>query len=357
MTMGLVERDEDLSLEAYDYDLPRESIALFPPAVRPMARLMKISRQDGSRSHHQFSAIAEFLNSGDVLVLNDTRVIPARLLGVKQETGGRVEAFLLKQIAPHRWEALMKPSGRIAAGQTLIFEGRGARLEGVVLDAPRENSGLRSLEFRDEKALEKIRELGHMPLPPYLGREDAESDRQDYQTVFARREGAVAAPTAGLHFDDALLAQLRQRGVEILFITLHTGYGTFQPVEVKDIRGHRMFEEEFEVSEETAAALNRARAEGRRVIACGTTVVRALEAAAVAPGKIQPLRSATNLFIYPSYEFRIADAIITNFHLPQSTLLMLVSAFLGRRRLLDAYEEAVKTGYRFYSYGDAMLVL
>jgi len=349
--------DPNLALEAYDYDLPQEHIALFPARQRTEARLMVIPRVPGEIQHRHFHDIKDFLVPGDVLILNDTRVIPARLWGTKPETGGQVQVLLLKLIQETLWEVLLQPSGRVSSGQTLVFEKDGTRLEAVVKDPPREGSGMRQLEFKDSRSREKIRILGHMPLPPYLGREDEASDRQDYQTVFARQEGAVAAPTAGLHFDEPLLDLLRERGTEIQFITLHTGYGTFQPVEAEDIRSHRMFEETFTVSEAAASSVNRAKAQGRRVIACGTTAVRALESAAEGPGQLRAISGETGLFIYPPYDFKIIDGLITNFHLPKSTLLMMVSAFLGRERLFEAYRDALNQQYRFYSYGDAMLIL
>lgn len=344
-------------LSDYDYDLPEELIAEMPSAKRPEARLMRLSRTEGVTGHGSFYDVRDLLRAGDVLVLNDTKVIPARLLGARK-SGGKAEALLLCEFEDGTWDALLKPSSRISKGDPVLFEGGGERLEAVVLDDSREGSGTRRIRFSGTDVKEKINRVGHMPLPPYIRREARPSDREDYQTVFARHEGAVAAPTAGLHFDQALLEALRLKGVEIVTVTLHTGYGTFQPVNAEDILEHRMFEEAFEISPEAAAKINTAKLESRRVIACGTTSVRALEAAADENGSgVKPARSRTALFIYPPYTFRIVDGLITNFHLPKSTLLMLVSAFAGYENLREAYRTAVLEKYRFYSYGDAMLIL
>lgn len=343
-------------LSDYDYDLPEELIAEFPLARRPEARLMRLSRADRKITHGHFFDIQKALRPGDVLVLNDTKVIPARLRGVRG-TGGKAEALLLCEFEDGSWDALLKPSGRISRGDKLDFSDQGLCLEAEVLDDGREGSGTRRIRFLGEDPKSVIRQIGHMPLPPYIRREDRPSDREDYQTVFARHEGAVAAPTAGLHFDQALLSTLQNSGVEVLTVTLHTGYGTFQPVTAEDILEHRMFEEAFVVSPEAAERINQAKKEGRRVIACGTTSVRTLEAAAKTPGHVEAGTGRTSLFIYPPYDFKIVDGLITNFHLPKSTLLMLVSAFAGYEFLREAYLAAVREKYRFYSYGDAMLIL
>lgn len=343
-------------LSDYDYDLPESLIAEFPPARRPEARLMQLPRSGGEIRHGRFDEILDCLRSGDVLVLNDTKVIPARLKG-SRSTGGKAEALLLREFEDGSWDALLKPSSRIAEGDPLYFEGNGQRLEAVVLDDAREGSGTRRIRFSGSDVRRLIDQVGEMPLPPYIRRETQASDREDYQTVFAKHEGAVAAPTAGLHFDQDLLQALKRKGVEVVAVTLHTGYGTFQPVNVEDILEHRMFEESFEITEETALKINAAKREGRRVIACGTTSVRALEASAAEDGAVRAERSRTSIFIYPPYAFRIVEGLITNFHLPKSTLLMLVSAFAGYENLRRAYDLAVREQYRFYSYGDAMLIL
>jgi len=343
-------------LSDYDYDLPEELIAEMPSAKRPEARLMRLSRTEGVAGHGSFFDVRDLLRAGDVLVLNDTKVIPARLLGARK-SGGKAEALLLCEFEDGTWDALLKPSSRISKGDPVLFEGGGESLEAVVLDDSREGSGTRRIRFSGTDVKEKINRVGQMPLPPYIRREARPSDREDYQTVFARHEGAVAAPTAGLHFDRELLEALRVKGIEIVTVTLHTGYGTFQPVNAEDILEHRMFEEAFEITPESAAKINAAKREGRRVIACGTTSVRALEAAADENRRVRHERSRTALFIYPPYTFRIVDGLITNFHLPKSTLLMLVSAFAGYENLRQAYRIAVLEKYRFYSYGDAMLIL
>ncbi len=342
-------------LSDYDYELPEALIAEQPAEKRSEARLMKINRKTGSLEHCRFYEIGAFLQPGDVLVLNDTKVIPARLLGAR-ETGGKVEALLLQEFEAGCWDALLKPSGRIDKGAVIRFEGQGEYLEGEILDNPREGSGARRIRFVGPKIRERIWKTGHMPLPPYIRREDKLSDREDYQTVFARAEGAIAAPTAGLHFDEPLIEKLKVSGVRITTVTLHTGYGTFQPVTAENILDHRMFEERYEITQEAARCVNAAKKEGRRVIACGTTSVRALETAGQS-GQLVPQTSETGLFIYPPFEFKITDGMITNFHLPKSTLLMLVSALMGYENMREAYRTAVRERYRFYSYGDAMLIL
>lgn len=346
-----------IPLSALEYDLPAELIADFPNPDRAGARLLAVNRAETELRHLHFRDLADCLSAGDLLVLNDTRVIPARLLGHRQ-SGGRVEAMLLAETSPGVWEALMKPGGRIRAGDAVFFDGgSGETLEAVVQDEPREGTGQRSLCFRDPEYRERIGRIGHMPLPPYIRREDTRSDRSDYQTIFAEREGAVAAPTAGLHFDLPLLEKLGARGVEIVKLTLHVGYGTFQPVQEEDVTQHRIHREAYEIPAETAAAVNRARSESRRVIACGTTVVRALESAAGQDGRLRAEAGETELFIYPPYRFKVVDGLITNFHFPRSTLLLLVGAFLGMDHLMRAYREAIGKKYRFFSYGDAMLIL
>ncbi len=317
---------------------------------------MIVDKNTGKIKHETFKNIVSYFNAGDTLVLNDTKVIPARLLGARK-SGGKAEALLLCEFEDGTWDALLKPSSRISKGDPVLFEGGGESLEAVVLDDSREGSGTRRIRFSGTEVKEKINRVGKMPLPPYIRREARPSDREDYQTVFARHEGAVAAPTAGLHFDRELLEALRIKGIEIVTVTLHTGYGTFQPVNAEDILEHRMFEEAFEITPEAAAKINAAKREGRRVIACGTTSVRALEAAADENSRVRHERSRTALFIYPPYTFRIVDGLITNFHLPKSTLLMLVSAFAGYENLREAYRTAVLEKYRFYSYGDAMMIL
>lgn len=346
-----------MKVSEFDYHLPPELIAAFPPEDRPSARLLKIERGSGKTSHCIFRDIENFLNSGDVLVLNDTKVIPARVFG-KRETGARVEAFFLKQTAKNIWQVLLRPGGRIKKGE-IIFLGEGQTLyQARIADEPRENSGERLLSFIDADALEVLAKIGHIPLPPYIDRPDTAVDRDLYQTVFARNEGAVAAPTAGLHFDQPMLDRLKKKGVEIVYVTLHTSYGTFQPLNHDEVEKNKLFIEEYEISAESAGVLNRAKKEKRRIIACGTTSVRTLESAADTDGQIKAGRGETEIFIYPPYTFKAVSGLITNFHLPKSSLMLLVSAFLqSRDKLLAAYEEAIKEKYKFYSYGDAMLIL
>lgn len=344
------------TLASFDYALPRGLIAAHPCSDRTGSRLLYVRRKTGRISHHIFRGLADFLAAGDLLVLNDTRVIPARLIGVKP-TGGKVEALLLKESGEGVWEALLKPGARTRQGSRIIFGENGIRLEAEVLEDSDLKNGIRRLRFQERDLREALDKIGHMPLPPYLDRPDTAEDRERYQTVFAKSNGAVAAPTAGLHFDMALLKRLRQKGVQIAFVTLHVGYGTFRPITVEDVRRHRMDEEPFEISEEAAALVNRARRERRRIVACGTTTVRALESTVSSAGILSAGRGTTTLFIYPPYRFKIVSGLITNFHLPKSTLLLLVAAFVGRRRLMEIYAEAIRERYRFYSYGDAMLIL
>lgn len=344
-------------LSDYDYVLPQDRIASEPLKERAAAKLLRVNRQSGGLSHHTFSDIGAFLKPGDVLVLNNTKVIPARLLGVRDGTGGKIEMLLLRKIEGLRWEALLRPSGRLPEGSEVHFSQGDTLLKARLMDAPREGSGMREVLFLDDDAHDKIWQLGHIPLPPYIERSDTPADREMYQTVFAAHEGAVAAPTAGLHFDQPLLEKLASQGVEIIYITLHTGYGTFQPVSAEDVRQHKMFFESYHIDQTAAEALNRARDEGRRIVACGTTSVRTLESAVSEDGRIRAGSGETDIFIYPTFQFRVVDGLITNFHLPKSTLLMLVSAFAGYERIMAAYREAIQHGYRFYSYGDAMVIL
>lgn len=338
----------------FDFELPPELIAQTPAAERDASRLMVLRRQEGTVQVDVFPEIVEFFRAGDLLVVNDTRVIPARLLGVK-ESGGRVEALLVRRIPQEGevWECLTRASKPLRPGSRLLF---GGKLPATVL--PGGEEPCRRLEFDctgDFFAL--LDEVGRIPLPPYIRREAGPEDRKRYQTVFARQGTSVAAPTAGLHFTPRILDALREKGVAIHPVTLHVGPGTFLPVRVEDIRNHRMHGEPFAVSAETAAAVNRAREERRRVIAVGTTTIRTLESAAGPDGRLAPGTGVTDLFIYPGYRFKVADALVTNFHLPRSTLLMMVAAFAGQEFVLGAYRRAVREGFRFFSYGDCMLIL
>ncbi len=334
----------------FDYALPPELIAQTPAEPRDQSRLLVLRRSDGSMEHRRFSEVADFLRASDVLVLNDTRVIPARLRG-RRGSGGRLEILLLRRLEPGLWEALVRPSKRIAVGERVEVEGGGAFVE--VLE--RKDEGVRLVRIADEALVDS---LGQVPLPPYI--RDYRGDRERYQTVYSREKGSVAAPTAGLHFTPELLGRLRDKGVEPVFVTLHVGLDTFRPIREEDPRQHRIHHEFGVLSPEAAAALARARVDGRRIVCVGTTAVRLVEQAAVKSGRpeeVQPFQGWVDLYILPGHRFRLVDAMITNFHLPRSTLLMLVSAFAGQDLVQQAYAEAVRERYRFYSFGDAMLVL
>ena len=350
--MGQIRRDL-LRTSDFDYELPKELIAQYPAAARDESRLLVLRRSDGSIEHRTFSDVAEYLECGDVLVLNESEVIPARLLGVKEGTGGRVEMFLLRRLEEDRWEALIRPGARVREGTVLEFgEGRlRARVAGLLSDGKREVELVVSGDI--EQALG---ELGRVPLPPYIDREPEEIDRERYQTVYARVKGAVAAPTAGLHFTEESLRAIEGGGVSVARLVLHVGLGTFRPVGVEDPAEHVMDEERYEVSPDAAARINDARRAGGRIVAVGTTCVRVLETVSDDSGVVVPGEGATRLFIRPPHHFRAVDLLVTNFHLPCSTLLMLVSALAGREKVLAAYEEAIRERYRFYSYGDAMLI-
>jgi S-adenosylmethionine:tRNA ribosyltransferase-isomerase len=338
----------------FDYELPRDLIAQYPTERRDESRLLVLDRRSGTIEHRVFRDVTDYLRARDVLVLNESRVFPARFMGKRRGTGGRVEMFLLKELSPFRWEVLVKPGSRIRPGCVLEF-GDGRMTARVVRGLP---SGKREVELALSGDVHRaIEEYGQVPLPPYIEREPEELDSERYQTVYARVDGAVAAPTAGLHFTEPLLASLASRGVAAARLVLHVGLGTFRPVASEDPDEHEMEEERYEVSPDAAGTINAARASGGRVVAVGTTSVRVLETVADADGRVHPGEGGTRLFIRPPHEFRCVDVLLTNFHLPRSTLLMLVSAFAGRDAVLAAYGEAVREGYRFYSYGDAMLVL
>lgn len=327
----------------FDYDLPEESIAQ-EAAPRGESRLLVLDAEGPDR-HRRVRDLPKLLRAGDLLVLNDTRVIPARLFGVREGGGGgRMEVLLVEKVGESEWEALVRPGRRARPGTVLRFE----ELTAEVIDKREDRYRLRFPE-PVEPHLER---LGHVPLPPYIRRPDREADRERYQTVYATNPGAVAAPTAGLHFTESILEEAAAAGIGVARVTLHVGIGTFKPVSAERIEDHRMDRERYEVSDETAEAIRRTRESGGRIVAVGTTVVRTLESAALAGNR----GGSTELFITPGFRFQVVDVLLTNFHLPRSTLLMLVSAFAGRERVLAAYEEAVRAGYRFYSYGDAMLV-
>ncbi len=353
----------------FDYPLPAELIAQAPTAERDQCRLLTILRDESGCTHGRFSDLLNYLRPGDAIVLNDSRVIPARLRGVKLDSGGKIEALLTEENARNDWWVMLRPAKRVREGVRLAFHS--ARDPAKLLEAvavEKNSDGHVRLRFQAAvDILDLLDQFGEVPLPPYITRpipNDRSDDRDQYQTVYARPRGSVAAPTAGLHFTESLLAELPRRGVRVCFVTLHVGVGTFAPVKAETVAAHLMHEERFEISQSTADAIAATRAAGGRVFAVGTTTLRALESVAAAhDGRVIAQRGRTNIFIYPPYRFRVVDALVTNFHLPQSTLLMLVSAFVapgeasGRERILAAYAEAVRERYRFFSYGDAMLII
>jgi len=345
-----------IDISTYDYELPKDRIALYPAEPRSSSKLLVINRQAGKFEHRQFSDIVEYLHKGDVLVLNNSKVFPARLHGRKEGSGGKVEIFLLRKLDNSRWEALVKPGRRLQPGTVVNI----AESRIIAHLGERTEVGGRVVEFdANGNLMELIWKYGEVPLPPYIARDPEENDKATYQTVYAANVGAVAAPTAGFHFTDEILSELRTKGVEIAYLTLHPGLGTFRPITVQDAAEHKMEEEFFSIPVETADIVNKAKEEKRRIIAVGTTSVRSLESSVDnATGKLLPTDGTyTDKFIYPPYEFKIVDCLQTNFHLPKSTLLLLVSALAGKDRIFAAYQEAIEKGYRFYSYGDAMLIL
>ena len=337
----------------FDYTLPPELIAQYPAETREQSRLMVLRRATGEIAHTVFANIIDFLDSSDVLVVNNTKVIPARLIGQKEKTRGKVEIFLLRQLRETAWEALI--GGKVAPGMMIAFGGNTLRCRII----RKEPDGSGEVEFEPQPELkEKIYAAGSVPLPPYIKRDDGilPADHARYQTVYAKQEGAVAAPTAGLHFSESLLAQIRQKGIEIIPVTLHVGIGTFRPVKVERVEDHRIHAEWYEISVESAQKLAEARAQRRRIITVGTTSTRLLEAVYAQYGRMQAGSGWADIFIYPGFRFQVTQAIITNFHLPKSSLLMLVSAFGGMELVRKAYQEAIAQRYRFYSYGDAMCI-
>ncbi|GAB1767617.1 tRNA preQ1(34) S-adenosylmethionine ribosyltransferase-isomerase QueA [Priestia megaterium] len=342
-----------LKVDLFDFHLPEELIAQTPLEQRDASRLMVLNKETGNVKHHMFHDLLDYVQEGDCLVLNDTRVLPARLFGTKEDTGANIEVLLLKQTQGDTWETLVKPAKRVKEGTVISF-GDG-RLTAVCKETS--DQGGRLLEFNYEGIFyEVLEQLGEMPLPPYI--KERLDDQERYQTVFAREQGSAAAPTAGLHFTEEMLEQLKTKGVHIAFLTLHVGLGTFRPVSVDDLEEHDMHAEFYQVSEGTAALLNSVREKGGRIISVGTTSTRTLETIATEHnGKFVASSGWTNIFIFPGYEFKAIDGMITNFHLPKSTLIMLVSALAGRENVISAYEQAVAEKYRFFSFGDAMLIV
>jgi len=341
-----------MNVDLYDFELPEELIAQTPLMERTASRLLTLNKQNGAIAHHTFKDIVDQLHSGDTLVLNDTRVIPARLFGTKEDTGAKAEVLLLKNLGEDRWEALVKPGKKLKAGSAIVF---GDELKAVIEDEG--DMGERVLKFYYKGIFQEILDrLGQMPLPPYI--KEKLDDRERYQTVYSRHEGSAAAPTAGLHFTKELLEEIEQKGVTIAYLTLHVGLGTFRPMSVDKVEDHVMHAEYYSVSQETVDILNAARSRGGRIIAVGTTSCRTLETLGTRfeGGPLESCSGWTDIFIYPGYEYKVVDALITNFHLPKSTLVMLVSALAGREHILHAYEEAIKEKYRFFSFGDAMFI-
>ncbi|MBC1341479.1 tRNA preQ1(34) S-adenosylmethionine ribosyltransferase-isomerase QueA [Listeria welshimeri] len=341
-----------MKVEDFDFDLPEELIAQTPLLDRTSSRLMVLDKKSGEIKDQHFTDILSYLNEGDALVLNDTRVLPARLHGTKDETGAHIEVLLLKQKEGNAWETLVKPAKRIRKGGTITF-GNGA-LKATCLEEL--EHGGRILEFSYEGIFyEVLEQLGEMPLPPYIKEQLADQDR--YQTVYAKENGSAAAPTAGLHFTEDLLAQISAKGIEIIFVTLHVGLGTFRPVDVEDTANHKMHSEFYRLTEDAANRINKIKATGGKVVAVGTTSIRTLETiASHNEGKLVAESGWTDIFISPGYTFQAVDALITNFHLPKSTLIMLVSALSNRTNILAAYNHAVEQQYRFFSFGDAMFI-
>ena len=344
---------QEIGLQTKDYyfDLPQEQIAQDPLENRSSSRLLVLDKETGAREHHIFKDIKSYLKPGDCLVLNNTKVIPARLIGEKEGTGAKVEILLLKRKENDIWETLVKPGKKARPGAKIIFGG--GLLSCEILSI--EEEGNRLIQFSYDGIFEEIlAQLGQMPLPPYITHQLQDKNR--YQTVYAKYEGSAAAPTAGLHFTKELLKEIEEMGVRLAYVTLHVGLGTFRPVKVDNVKEHHMHSEFYQVDAQAAEKINQTKKEGGRIICVGTTSCRTIESAAEEDGTMKPCSGETDIFIYPGYKFKVLDCLITNFHLPESTLLMLVSALAGREHVLEAYKEAVDMGYRFFSFGDAMFI-
>lgn len=340
-----------MKVNDFYFDLPEELIAQYPLEKRDSSRLMVLDRNTGEVEHRVFHDIVEFLNEGDTLVLNNTRVLPARLIGEKEGTGGKIEFLLLKRLVGDKWECLAKPGKRAKVGTVFTF-GEG-KLKAVVREIGEE--GNRIIEFIYDGIFEQVLdELGQMPLPPYI--HEKLEDKERYQTVYSKEKGSAAAPTAGLHFTEELISKIKEKGINIAFLTLHVGLGTFRPVKVDTIENHIMHSEYYQLTEEDAHIINKTKEAGKRVIAVGTTSTRTLETIGDENGRVSPQSGWTDIFIYPGYKFKVVDSLITNFHLPESTLIMLVSALAGQDNVMKAYNLAVKEEYRFFSFGDSMFI-
>ena len=341
-----------MKLSDFYYELPPELVAQEPTAQRSGSRLLVLDRGSGNIEHRIFSDLGEYLHEGECLVLNDTRVIPARLLGAREDTGGRIEFVLLRSIREDTWEVILKPGKRARPGTRFVFGG--GELKAEVVDVVEGGNRIVRFEYNGI-FIEVLDKIGIIPLPPYITRKLEDPER--YQTVYSRHKGSAAAPTAGLHFTEAMLENLARRGIRLAYLTLHVGLGTFRPVKTVNVEEHVMHEEYYALSAETAGIINDTRAKGGRVAAVGTTSCRVLETAGSDTGNVKPGEGMTGIFIYPGYHFKVTDALITNFHLPESTLIMLVSAFAGRENIMGAYREAIEKRYRFFSFGDAMLII
>ena len=343
-----------MHINNFDYHLPEEQIAQHPADKRDESRLLVVDRSTGQLEHRHFYDILEYLVPGDCLVMNNSKVIPARLFGTKEITGAKAEFLLIKRIKDDIWETMVKPGKKLHVGDRVSFSEDGS-LSAKILEHG--EGGTRIVRFEYEGDFhELLDKIGRIPLPPYIERESDEEDKERYQTVYCKEEGSVAAPTAGLHFTEELMRKAREKGVRIAFVTLHVGIGTFRPVKCDVIEEHKMHFEEYEIDEENAAIINETKKAGGRIISVGTTSTRTLESASTEEGVVMAGRGSTDIFIYPGYRFKVIDCLITNFHLPKSTLLMLVSALYNREKILEAYNEAVEQKYRFFSYGDAMFL-
>ena len=350
----MIGKKKKYKLGDFNYNLPKKFIAQYPEKRRDHSKLMVINKDTGEIEHRKFYNIVDYMRKNDLLVVNNTKVFPARLFATKDRTDAKVEVFLLRELSENLWEVMVRPARKVRIGNKLVFT------KDLICDVIDNTvSGGRVVRFEYEKGdfHKIIDKIGTSPLPPYINREADKNDKKRYQTVYAASKGAVAAPTAGLHFTDSLIKKLKDKGVKIETVTLHIGLGTFRPVQVEDLNRHQMDSEYFEVSTDTSMAINQARKRHRKIVAVGTSTVRALETIAISGFQVTPKRGWTDKFIYPPYEYKMVDKVITNFHSPQSTLLMMVSAFAGRKLIKKAYLEAKKNNYRFLSYGDAMIIL
>ena len=350
----MIGKKKKYKLGDFNYSLPKKFIAQHPETRRDYSKLMVVHKDTGEIEHRKFYNIMDYMRKNDLLVVNDTKVFPARLFATKDRTDAKVEVFLLRELSENLWEVMVRPARKVRIGNKLVFTNN---LMCDVIDNTVSGGRVVRFEYDGVDFYKIINRIGTSPLPPYINREADKNDKKRYQTVYASSKGAVAAPTAGLHFTDGLIGKLKKKGVKIETVTLHIGLGTFRPVQVEDLNRHQMDSEYFEVSTDTSMAINQARKRHRKIIAVGTSTVRALETIAISGFQVTPKRGWTDKFIYPPYEYKMVDKVITNFHSPQSTLLMMVSAFAGRKLIKKAYLEAKKNNYRFLSYGDAMIII